>query len=70
MPAGARPGRAAAGGQLAYVIYTSGSTGPPKGVAVSHGALAGYVALGGGGVRGGAGAGARRCMPRWRSTWR
>ena len=26
--------------QLAYVIYTSGSTGAPKGVAVSHGAVA------------------------------
>ena len=29
-----------AAGQLAYVIYTSGSTGEPKGVAVSHGAVA------------------------------
>ncbi|MCO8165752.1 amino acid adenylation domain-containing protein [Pseudomonas sp. 21LCFQ010] len=28
---------------LAYVIYTSGSTGQPKGVAVSHGALSGYI---------------------------
>ncbi|MFC5023291.1 amino acid adenylation domain-containing protein [Streptomyces coeruleoprunus] len=29
---------------LAYIIYTSGSTGRPKGVAVTHGALANYVA--------------------------
>ena len=28
---------------LAYVIYTSGSTGAPKGVEISHGALASYV---------------------------
>ncbi|MCS4283364.1 amino acid adenylation domain-containing protein/non-ribosomal peptide synthase protein (TIGR01720 family) [Pseudomonas sp. BIGb0278] len=30
--------------QLAYVIFTSGSTGRAKGVTVSHGALANYVA--------------------------
>jgi amino acid adenylation domain-containing protein len=30
---------------LAYVIYTSGSTGQPKGVAISHGALAGFTHL-------------------------
>ncbi|QXJ21463.1 amino acid adenylation domain-containing protein [Actinomadura graeca] len=38
LPAAARPGG------LAYVIYTSGSSGAPKGVAVTHGALAAYVA--------------------------
>jgi amino acid adenylation domain-containing protein len=29
--------------QLAYVIYTSGSTGQPKGVQISHGALANFL---------------------------
>ncbi|BAM91288.1 putative non-ribosomal peptide synthase [Bradyrhizobium oligotrophicum S58] len=37
VPFGAHPA------QTAYVIYTSGSTGAPKGVAVSHGAVANYV---------------------------
>ncbi len=32
------------GANLAYVIYTSGSTGQPKGVAVTHGALAMHLA--------------------------
>src|SRR5213079_1861225 len=30
-------------GNLAYVIYTSGSTGWPKGVAMTHGALANVI---------------------------
>ncbi|WP_069943262.1 non-ribosomal peptide synthetase [Pseudomonas putida] len=34
---------APAAANLAYVIYTSGTTGQPKGVAISHGALANYV---------------------------
>ncbi len=29
---------------LAYILYTSGSTGRPKGVAISHGALANFIA--------------------------
>ncbi|MDY7092226.1 MAG: amino acid adenylation domain-containing protein [Acidobacteriota bacterium] len=54
---GAEPGAAGEGGtrgeaeepsaasqELAYVLYTSGSTGRPKGVAVSHGALANFLA--------------------------
>ncbi|SAK97174.1 amino acid adenylation domain-containing protein [Caballeronia pedi] len=34
------PNVAVSGAQLAYVIYTSGSTGEPKGVEISHAALA------------------------------
>ncbi|MFK3817321.1 amino acid adenylation domain-containing protein [Pseudomonas sp. NPDC089407] len=34
---------APAAASLAYVIYTSGTTGQPKGVAISHAALANYV---------------------------
>ncbi|MEV6118904.1 amino acid adenylation domain-containing protein, partial [Streptomyces sp. NPDC052109] len=54
---GTAPGVAARRDALAYVIYTSGSTGRPKGVAVTHGAVANYVAsvpgrLGFGGVGG------------------
>ncbi|MDI1480357.1 non-ribosomal peptide synthetase [Polyangium sp. y55x31] len=30
-------------GEAAYLIYTSGTTGTPKGVVVSHGALAGHI---------------------------
>jgi amino acid adenylation domain-containing protein len=37
------PMQAVHAAQAAYVIYTSGSTGQPKGVAVTHGALAGYI---------------------------
>ncbi|MFF5176366.1 amino acid adenylation domain-containing protein [Micromonospora sp. NPDC000089] len=38
------PSVSVASAALAYVIYTSGSTGRPKGVAITHGALANYVA--------------------------
>ena len=37
------PGVAVDAANLAYVLFTSGSTGEPKGVAVPHGALSGYV---------------------------
>jgi len=41
---GALNGMRSAPGTLAYVVFTSGSTGGPKGVAVTHGALANVVA--------------------------
>ncbi len=41
---GQAPLPAAGDGQLAYLIYTSGSTGQPKGVEITHGQLAAYVA--------------------------
>lgn len=38
-----RPQEAIDGNTLAYLIYTSGSTGQPKGVEISHGALANLI---------------------------